>query len=181
MRPWLHMLAALTLACLVAWVSVCVDVLAHPQTDPVEQVDAVYVIGPVETRIGETLALMDTGVAPVLLATTSVDRFGRTYATEHCGTSTATYRVECVLPDPYTTQGEAQLLGEQVAKHGWTRVAVLTSTPHLARTRLLMERCTDAEVLMWPVGDGPGGVGGWAQAFVYQSAAWVKTQLVRDC
>lgn len=180
--PWVTMLAGVTVAGVIGWVSICVDVVAHPDVDPVGPVDAVYVIGPVETRIEETLELLDTGVAPVLLATTSVNQdSGQSYATDHCGRTTANYRVECVLPEPYTTQGEAQLLGEAAAYRGWDRVAVLTSTPHAARTRLLMERCTDADVLLWTVGPSPEGVRGWVGAFVYQSAAWVKTQVVRDC
>ncbi|WP_161965061.1 hypothetical protein [Ornithinimicrobium cerasi] len=174
----------MAIACLVGWVAVCVDVLVHPEVDPVGAVDAVYVIGPVETRIEETLALMDRGVAPVLLATTSVNPdSGQTYATDHCGLVTDRYAVECVLPEPYTTRGEAQVLGEEAAYRGWDRVAVLTSTPHAARTRLLMERCTDpdVQVLLWTVEDGERGLRGWLGAFVYQSAAWVKTQVVRDC
>ncbi|WP_141401528.1 hypothetical protein [Ornithinimicrobium cerasi] len=176
----------MAIAGLVGWVAVCVDVLVHPEVDPVGVVDAVYVIGPVETRIEETLALMDTGVAPVLLATTSVNPdTGQTYATDHCGLVTDRYSLECVLPEPYSTRGEAQVLGEEAAYRGWDRVAVLTSTPHAARTRLLMERCTVSdratEVLVWTVEDEDRGLRGWVGAFVYQSAAWVKTQVVRDC
>ncbi|AXH96909.1 YdcF family protein [Ornithinimicrobium avium] len=182
-RPWwLGMLAGTLVAAVVAWLAVCVDVLVTPQVDPHGRVDAVYVLGPAETRIGAALDLMDQGLAPVLLATTSVREDGTTYATGHCGTAAATYRVECVLPDPYSTRGEAQVLGEQVAAHGWTRVAVLTSTVHTARARMLMERCVDAEVLMWTLDDRPDpGVVARLEGFVYQSAAWVKAQLERDC
>lgn len=62
---------------------------------------------------------------------------------------TGTYRIECVSSDPHSTRGEAQLLGNQGEEHGWSRVAVVTTTPHAARARMLMERCTDAEVLLW--------------------------------
>ncbi|OLT22778.1 hypothetical protein BJF81_12850 [Ornithinimicrobium sp. CNJ-824] len=145
MRPWLTTLIATVLAALVTWVAVSLDVVVDPRVDEVAPVDAAYVIGPVETRIEEALAVMDTGVAPVLLATTSVNAdTGEHYATDHCRLRTATYRVECVLPEPYTTRGEARVLGARVAEHGWDRVAVMTSTPHAARTRMLMERCTDA-------------------------------------
>ena len=175
-------IGALVLVAVVTWVLVCVDRVARPDLDEAGQVDAVYVIGPVETRIEQALAVMDTGVAPVLLATTSVNQeTGQHYATGHCGQESDLYRVECVLPDPYSTRGEARLLGGQVEEHGWERVAVMTSTPHAARTRLLMERCTDAEVLVWAVDDGDLGVRAWANAFVYQSAAWVKTQVLRGC
>lgn len=183
MRPWLTTLVATVLAALVTWVAVTLDVVVDPQVDEVGPVDAVYVIGPVETRIEEALAVMDSGVAPVLLATTSVNPdTGEHYATDHCGLRTATYRVECVLPDPYTTRGEARVLGARVEEHGWDRVAVMTSTPHAARTRMLMERCTDADVLVWATDAGADrSLRGWAQAAVYQSGAWVKAQLLRGC
>lgn len=183
MRPWLTTLVATVLAALVTWVAVTLDVVVDPQVDEVGPVDAVYVIGPVETRIEEALAVMDSGVAPVLLATTSVNPdTGEHYATDHCGLRTATYRVECVLPDPYTTRGEARVLGARVEQHAWDRVAVMTSTPHAARTRMLMERCTDADVLVWATDAGTDrSLRGWAQAAVYQSGAWVKAQLLRGC
>ena len=183
MRPWLTAGAAALLAALITWVSVCVDVVVSPAVDGVGPVDAVYALGPVETRVEEVLALMDAGAAPVLLATTSVNPdTGAHYATEHCATRTAGYRVECVLPDPYTTRGEARVLGARVEEHGWTRVAVMTSTPHAARARMLMERCTDAEVLVWTTDAATDrSARGWVRASVYQSAAWVKAQLLRDC
>jgi hypothetical protein len=175
-------LALVGLVGLVVWLAVCVDVLMHPEVDPQQPVDAAYVLGPVETRIEDARAVLAAGVAPVLLATTSVNaQTGEPFATGHCGMVTDGYRVECVLPDPYSTRGEARVLGEQVEAQGWSRVAVLTSTPHAARARMLAERCTDAEVLVWTVGVEPHGVRGWAGAFVYQSAAWAKAQLVRGC
>lgn len=164
------------------WLAICLDTIATPRVDEVGRVDAVYVIGPVETRIDQVLGVMDTGVAPVLLATISVNPdTGEHYATEHCGKRAGNYSVDCVLPDPYNTRGEAKTLAEHVEAEGWSRVAVVTSTPHAARTRLLMERCVDAEVLIWTVSSGQESWGGWLSAFLYQSAAWAKAQLLRGC
>lgn len=171
-----------TLVALTVWVAICLDHVASPRIDDRAPVDAVYVIGPVETRIKEAFSIMDEGVAPLLLATTSVDqRTGEAYATDHCGLATGLYRVECVLPDPYTTRGEARLLAQQVEQHGWSRVAVITSTPHAARTRLLMERCVGADVLVWTADDQDREWTDWLGQFVYQSGAWVKTQVVTNC
>lgn len=52
-------------------VAVCVRFVANPRIDPHEPVDALYVLGPLETRIEPALALMDAGLAPVMLATLS--------------------------------------------------------------------------------------------------------------
>lgn len=179
---WVLLGGALLTALLAAWAMVVVDQVARPSVDAHGPVDAAYVLGPVETRIDQTLAIMDTGVAPVLLATTSINQqTGEAYATEHCGLVTEDYRVECVRPEPYNTQGEARVLAAAVEEHGWERVAVITSTPHTARARMLVERCVDAEVLMWPVERGERSRTGWMRAFVYESAAWAKAQVLRDC
>ena len=184
-RRWRRYAVALVLVAVTlvgAWLWICIDRIANPQVEALGPVDAVFVLGPAETRIDETLAIMDTGVAPVLLATTSVRPDGSTYATDHCGTRTPMYVVECVVPDPYSTRGEARVLGEQIEAHGWRRVAVVTSTPHAARARMMMERCTDADVLIWTVDDmAEMSASGWARAFIYQSSAWLKAQILRDC
>ncbi|MFK5633450.1 MULTISPECIES: hypothetical protein [unclassified Ornithinimicrobium] len=185
LRPWGFAALGTVLAAAITWVSVCVVVIARPLVDELQAVDAAYVIGPVEIRIDQALAIMDTGVAPVLLSTISVNPdTGAHYATEHCGLQTAAYRVECVLPEPYTTRGEARTLAAHVTEHDWSRVAVMTSTPHAARTRMLMERCLgdDVEVLVWTTDDHVDrSARAWAGSFVYESAAWVKAQVLRDC
>lgn len=173
--------AVVAVAAVTVWSVLAWRFVAHPTIDDRSEVDGVYVLGPVETRIDEALAIMDSGVAPTLLATTSINQdSGEPYATDHCSLVTDTYAVECLVPDPYTTQGEASLLAREVEARGWDRVAVITSTPHAARTRLLMERCVDAEVLIW---DYPQDMStrSWVDAAIYQTGGWVKTQVQRDC
>jgi uncharacterized SAM-binding protein YcdF (DUF218 family) len=171
----------LVLALLAMWLVLGWDHIVTPSVDAPQSVDAVFVIGPAETRMRETMSLMGQAGAPLLLSTTSVDpESGQPYPRGYCGLERDGYRVECVVLETYSTRGEAQLLGARAQDHGWTRVAIVTSTPHAARTRLLMERCTDAEVVIWAV-DEERGLREWAREFVYQSAAWVKTQVVRDC
>jgi uncharacterized SAM-binding protein YcdF (DUF218 family) len=166
---------------LITWLVVGWDHIVTPLVDDPQAVDVVFVIGPAETRMPPAMDLAHETGAGLLLTTTSVDPVtGQPYPRDYCGTERANITVECVIPDPYTTRGEARLLGARASAEGWQRVAVVTSTPHSARTRLLMERCTDAEVLVWPV-DGDRGLLSWAGQFVYQSGAWVKTQILRDC
>lgn len=164
-----------------AWFIVGVDRVVTPAVDDPQTVDVVFVIGPAETRMSRAMELAEEANARLLLTTTSVDPVtGQPYPRDYCGTKRADYRVECFIPDPYSTRGEARVLGARARAEGWQRVAVVTSTPHAARTRLLMERCTDAEVLVWPV-DGERRLLDWAGQFIYQSGAWVKTQVLRDC
>lgn len=51
--------------------------------------------------------------------------------------------VTCVTPLPFTTSGEGRTLLEAVGDEGWDRVAIATSSYHLSRTRVLVERCRD--------------------------------------
>lgn len=162
------------------WIGICVRYVANPTIDPHERVDALYVLGPLEAHIDAALDLMSQGVAPVMVATTSLDPSGNPYFTQHCGTSTATYRIECVIPDPYSTRGEAAMLGELVRERGWTKVAVLASTPQASRARLWMERCVPVTVLIW---DHPQrrSAPAWLSEFIHQSGGWVQAQFVEGC
>ncbi|QGF23897.1 hypothetical protein [Raineyella fluvialis] len=180
MRRSLITLGVFGLTLVLFWLGLCIRYVAHPRIDPVGHVDAMYVIGPVETRWPEALARGDEGVAPVFLATRSIDPAGRPFFPPNCGEQRAGYEVTCVTPDPYTTRGEAEVLADQVREHGWTHVAVFTSTPHVARTRMLMERCVPAQVSVWDYSVQRSWTG-WLGEFVYQSAAWVKAQIIRDC
>ena len=90
------------------------------------------------------------------------------------------YEVICVSPEPMTTQGESIALAALVRERGWTRVAVLTHTSHITRTRMQMERCVPAEVVVW---ERPyqHSVAGWVDRFVYESGAMVKAEIRRGC
>jgi hypothetical protein len=49
---------------------------------------------------------------------------------------------------------------------------------------MLMERCLgdDVEVLVWTTDDRVDrSARAWAGSFVYESAAWVKAHVLRDC
>lgn len=172
------MIALATL--LTVWLALCVRFVANPRIDPHQPVEALYVLGPLESRLEPALALMDAGVAPVMLATLSVDATGRPYFTDHCGRTTPGYRIECVLPDPYTTRGEARLLAEQVRAHGWTKVALLASTAQAERARLLVGRCVAVTVLVWDHPE-PRTPTDWLGEFVHQSGGWAQAQLEPGC
>lgn len=69
-------------------------------------------------------------------------------------------RVHCFRADPLRTSGEARALGRLAREHGWESVAVVTSTTHLTRARLLVEQCVDGEVVMIDAGRWRGEVPG---------------------
>lgn len=167
--------AALVLACAV----ILTCVLIRPRVDPAQPVDALYVIGPAEGRIGEARRLMATGQASTLIVTVSVNpATGEVYTKDFC--DPAAWEVICVQPEPYTTRGEAGVLAKLTKERGWSRVAVMTETSHIARTRLWMQRCVPAQVSVWASLERRTPRE-WAIAVGYQSAAWVKAQFQRSC
>jgi hypothetical protein len=55
-------------------------------------------------------------------------------------------------------------------------LTIITSTPHVARTRYIFGKCYPGEFTV-VAADQPGSVGGWAFQYVYQSLAFVKAGL----
>jgi uncharacterized SAM-binding protein YcdF (DUF218 family) len=54
--------------------------------------------------------------------------------------------VYCFDPSPATTRGEARAIGQLLDDHDWDSVALVTSAYHLPRARVLLERCTTADI-----------------------------------
>ncbi|WOQ16413.1 hypothetical protein [Raineyella sp. W15-4] len=177
-RRWpavLAMIGVVLLGCAV----VATVLVVRPRVDPVQPVDALYVIGPAEGRIAEARQLMAAGEARTLIVTVSVNpKTGEVYTKDFC--DPASWEVICVQPDPYATRGEAGVLARLVKEHGWSRVAVMTETSHVSRTRMWMDRCVPASVSVWPSDERRTPIS-WVGAIAYQSAAWVKAQVQRGC
>ncbi|WP_062521748.1 ElyC/SanA/YdcF family protein [Demequina silvatica] len=154
-----------------------------PAHDEPRAVDAVYVIGPptaprielAEQMIAD--GLTDTMV--VSLGEWDQERDKWPEAAAVCD-SAQTYEVLCTEPDPFTTRGEARWLHSLVEDEGWESVAVITTTPHLTRTRVIMERCWDGDIAYLSSGEhlDPWY---WAYHYAYQSAAFVKVWLEDGC
>jgi uncharacterized SAM-binding protein YcdF (DUF218 family) len=50
-------------------------------------------------------------------------------------------RAICFTPDPYSTQGEARWIAQEAKERGWDSVVVVTSSYHVRRSRMIVERC----------------------------------------
>lgn len=114
----------------------------------------VLVLGGFPERLDWTLAQLPDAGAPggrVLVASANaaldlVRRGGDCEAPE----------VRCVLPDPYTTRGEAAMAAALVVVEGWDRLTVVTSAWHVRRVRLLFAPCLgplDVHLAVVGVGD----------------------------
>jgi hypothetical protein len=144
----------LVLAVLVAaWLVACAFLFVWPHTgSPPAHADVVVVLsGGLDRRLDPALALVRSGVAPVL-AISSPNRGKWPKAQSLCAgrTKLPRVRVICFQPTPFSTQGEARAVARLARAHGWSRVVVVTSTFHVTRARMLFRRCYPGK--LWMVG-----------------------------
>jgi hypothetical protein len=135
--------------------------------------DLIYIIGPpTPARVDVERSLREQGVADLTLVSTSL--IGG-YTAEKYGICQRS-NVVCEHPEPYTTKGEAALLGRFAAEHGVERTIVLTFTPHVARTRYIFAKCSAGEVSVVAV-DQHLDLAEWIYQFAYQTVAFAKAWL----
>jgi len=143
-----------------------------PEGDP-SGADLVYVIGPpTDARTAEAEELLSENGGARLLVSVSVDGHPRYAASELpvCEQEGVT----CQHPEPFTTKGEALMLVDYARTHDVHKVAVITFTPHVARTRYIFARCApDIDVQVIGV-DQHLTIGDWVYQFAYQTTAFVK-------
>jgi uncharacterized SAM-binding protein YcdF (DUF218 family) len=111
-----------------------------PPTDRPGRADAVVVFaGGDGERQEEGVRLVRQGVAPVLV----VSDGGRPGGDQGgvCRQRPAGLRLICLTPDPATTRGEARAFADLAEHEGWRSLVLVTSTYHLRRASLLLDRC----------------------------------------
>lgn len=152
-----------------------VPLLVVPPQQPPRAADVVFVIGPPRAwRITWAQQLVASGQAKAIMVSTPDP------ATEPVCRSVSAVPVLCRRPDPFTTRGEARWLRAEMAARGWQTALVITSTPHVTRTRYVMQRCVPDGVQV--VGRRTGmDAPSWVYQYAYQPAAWVKALLQRGC
>lgn len=137
--------------------------------------------------------------ASTLVVTISVDpRTGEEYRKDFCDPSPH-WKVICLVPDPYTTRGEAATLRDLAARHHWSDAVVLTDPPQsharacgwtsgdaadrfyerVTRTRMWMDRCAAIPVTVVESTDRASRHVNLRKV-AYQSAGWVVGQ-VQSC
>ena len=137
------------LACLLVLVTgLSLRLLVFPTSDPIRPTDAVVLLaGAPETRLPVAVALAKKGSGVLVISASSGGV--NAPARRLCTSPPADVVVRCFVPEaPENTRSEARAIGDLVTEQNWTRIAVVTSTYHMARAGLLIRRCTHAEVLM---------------------------------
>lgn len=147
-----------------------IPVYVYPPSDSTYGVDAVLVLGPpTGNRIDRAREISDqNGDAPIIVSVSPRGQHS-TERTRACRSAD----VECLIPDPFTTKGEAELLSELAVAHGWGSAAVVTEAPQVLRARYVFDRCSglDTSVVSVPYS---GSFFGLVYQYGYQTAAFAK-------
>lgn len=145
-------------------------VFVFPAAEEPENADLIYVIGPPrQARIDKERELRAEGVAEQSLYSVST----------HGGWSAARLpvcrepAVFCEHPEPFTTKGEIAYLKRFAEEHDLHSTVVLTFTPHVARTRFILDKCYDGEATVVAV-DQHLSLADWAYQYIYQTLALAK-------
>ena len=162
--------------------------------DRVDRADAVVVFAGAKERLPAALELMVAGRAPVLVLPNG-NRPGWPEANRLCrgrgdGTSTTVggpgpgppFEVVCPVPDPMTTRGEARIVARLAAERGWDSLIAVTSTYHIARAELLLERCFPGRIQAVAADPGPLDRARWWRLVRHELAGHLAYRLVmRGC
>ncbi len=144
-----------------------------PETDAVQPADAVVVLaGGDGERLDRGLDLVREGVAPTLALSFGPD--------DLCGGAEQPFAVVCFRPDPENTRGEAAAIARIAAEHGWTNLVLVTSTSHVTRARMLLERCFPGTLQVTDA-TPRAGLPGWALAIVHEWGGLAEAIADRDC
>lgn len=141
-------LSLLVLAVMIAYAFGIWLFLLRPEDPMPARADAVFVLAGAEDRLPLAQKLIVGGVAKTLVVSEAdaSDDPAR-YALCH-GPKPKRYKVVCRTASPFSTRGEARLLGDLVRENKWSSVIVVSSHYHLYRAHMLIRRCTQAGLVM---------------------------------
>lgn len=153
--------------------------------DDVEPADAVVVFAGSSERLPVAVELMVAAKAPVLVIPNGT-RHGWPEANRLCAEAGVAadgrpFEVLCPIPDPVTTRGEARAISALAAERGWRSVVAVTSSYHIARAEMLLERCFAGHVQAVGV-DREMPWGSWLRLARHELAGHLAYRLVfRGC
>jgi uncharacterized SAM-binding protein YcdF (DUF218 family) len=137
-------------ALVVAWVAATLVLFVFPSTDPAGHADAVVVLsGGGNGRLDPALKLVERGVAPLLVISGAhLDPRYRKARALCDGRRRNGFRILCFDPHPYSTRGEAEEIARLARRRGWSKIDVVTSTYHVFRARMIVQRCYHGRLAM---------------------------------
>lgn len=144
-RPWVVITVATVV---VLFGAATARLFIWPAVARPTRADAVVVLGGGQReRMARALELMEAGVAPTLV---HVGQPTEPVAYEMCrNSSTQRFEVVCLRPTPVdNTRTGARAVARIAEQRGWKRLAVVTTTYHVTRSRVLFDRCFDGTIQM---------------------------------
>jgi uncharacterized SAM-binding protein YcdF (DUF218 family) len=162
---------------LVLFLGASARLFVWPPTNHVEQADAVFVLGGGSgERLSTARDLMAREVAPVLVVSA-----GRELEPDEAGglcSEPQHFEVVCIVPKPDDTRGEARAFARLARERQWDDVVLVTSTYHVTRAQMLIERCLDGRLEV--VAARPPRVT-WAAMIAHEWLGTVQAVVRRSC
>ena len=161
----------------------------------VAQFAAVFVVPPSEERFAEAdavvvlsgdhgdrlelgLRLVRSGTAPTLVILNPGD--GPAARSRPLCEEPQPFEVDCPTPPLVSTIGDVRQVQALADERGWRRVVVVTSRFHVARSRVVLARCSDVDVeVRGSRVDLPARV--WARAVAHEIAGIGQALLLPEC
>lgn len=162
-----------------AWLIVGTWAFVFPVQDSPRPVDAIVVLGGKDGG-AVTDAALDLARDGVSDRVVLFDSFGGNTRPERLCRTASEITVECFAPTTGDTRGEARAIEAMADAEGWSSVLVVTSTYHVTRARVILDRCLSGGLLMQGVGSRMDAAE-WAYQYLYQSAAFVKVLTDPSC
>lgn len=154
-RSRFRSLVPLALLALAIWLALTAWLLVWPDSDEPVSVDAIVPLAGADgQRLRVARDLLAEQPEAALVLSVGDDRA----ITAAC--QRPAEGVHCFRAEPHRTSGEARAIGRLARQHGWESVAVVTTTTHLTRARLLVEQCVDGDVVMIDAGPWRGELPG---------------------
>lgn len=166
----------ITLALIAGVVAIAVagfPFVVAPYADEIGDADLIYVIGPpVRERVAVEREMRKDGIADRSLYSVGTSGW---YSAEKLPVCRER-EVDCVHPVPFTTKGEVAYLAEYAEAHDIERTVILTFTPHVMRTRYIIDKCYPGDAVVVAV-DQNLALGDWIAQYGYQFFAFLKAWL----
>ena len=147
-----------------------------PPADSIEKSDAVFVLGPpMDARLELAERLRDEGLADRIVISVQASHGQTAKDIALCQEDGVT----CEVADPSTTRGEELLMAEQGSGAEAPSVIIVTTAPHVARTRYIFGKCYPGRFSV-VAAERPMTLEAWTSQYVYQSVAFIKA-LIEPC
>ncbi len=115
-----------------------------PPMETPAQADAVVLLaGGRGERVGLALELMSAGVAPALVL---VGEQTEPAADELCREGQPPFELVCLPRAPDSTRTEARAVADLALSRHWRSLVLVTSTYHVTRSRMMLDRCFPGDV-----------------------------------